>query len=841
MVDRPGARVWYGLLGQGSPLLLIQGLGYPSDASWRILPALSARHTVVLMDNRGVGRSDVPEGSFTIADMAGDAAAVIETENLGPVHVVGFSMGGLIAQELALSRPDLVRTLALGCTSPGGKAAVPLSPEVAEQFAEWRDMSPSNAARRAARVIYAKDTPSAAIEADIAVRMGRPTSRKGYLAQLTALAAYSGTSDRLDDLAMPVLVVQGTADRIVPPDNAEVLARAIPQADVRYVEGAGHILITDATDELTDLVLTFLEVHESGRGDRPQRAGGVLPSTMDDDFALSVSAIIRHAEALHGDVEILAVDDYAPEQPVRRVTVAELIARSRRLAGALSGLGLSKGARVGTLMWNTTAHLEAYLAVPSVGLVLHTVNPRLFQGQIEEVITDAADEVILLDASLAAVLAPVLAGCPSVRHVIVDGDPDREVMPRGRDETRLGDDVAEPMRRLAQEVERAGVQLSSYESIIANADPVIGDVTDERTAGAICYTSGTTGRPKGVVYSHRSIYLHAVANLTAAGFGIGERDIVLQLVPMFHANGWGFPYAALLGGAGLLLPGRDLTPEHLTALIEEHRPTVSGGVPTVWRGVMDHARAVGADLSSLRVVSCAGSAVPESLLRDYVDAGIEMYQAWGMTETSPLAAIARPPARDRGRDEWYWRTRTGRAVPGVEIRAVTDAGDVAPRDGRTVGELQVRGPWVTAGYAGEAGAESFDDGWLCTGDVGTIDDAGAMKITDRLKDLIKSGGEWISSTELEDRLSAHPGVVDAAVIGVPDPTWQERPLALVVLREDTSVTPEQLRAHLAQRVARWQVPDRILIVETIPRTGVGKIDKTALRRQHDAPEGIDVS
>lgn len=263
MVDRPAGRVWWDTAGQGSPLLLLQGLGYPSDASWRILPALCARHTVVLVDNRGVGRSDVPEDSFTIADMAGDAAAVIEAAGLGPAHVVGFSMGGLIAQELALSRPDLVRTLTLGCTSPGGKAAIPLTPEVAKQFAEWGDLPAVAAAWRAARVVYAEKTSQDAIEADIDVRMGRPTSRKGYVAQLTAVATYGGASDRLDDLATPVLVVQGTVDQIVPPENAEVLARALPHADVKMIEGAGHILITDATDELTALILTFLEVHQS--------------------------------------------------------------------------------------------------------------------------------------------------------------------------------------------------------------------------------------------------------------------------------------------------------------------------------------------------------------------------------------------------------------------------------------------------------------------------------------------------------------------------------------------------------------------------------------------------
>jgi fatty-acyl-CoA synthase len=528
-----------------------------------------------------------------------------------------------------------------------------------------------------------------------------------------------------------------------------------------------------------------------------------MRSTMQDDFPLTVSAIMRHAAALHSEVE-LAVFDGAS---VRRLTYAEVARRAHALSGALHAAGVRAGDRVGSFMWNTQPHLEAYLAVPGMGAVLHTVNIRLFPDQIRFIIDQARDEVVLVDASLWDAFAPVLEQVGCVRLVVVAGDLDVEAAAAA-----------------------TGVDVVGYEDFIAGADPLTLDVEDERSPALMCYTSGTTGSPKGVVYSHRSVYLHAMVNLTSAGFGIGDSDRLLQVVPMFHANGWGFPYAAWLAGASLILPDRYLQPELLTPLIATERPTVSGGVPTVWRGVFDHARAHGLDLTSLRVVSCAGSAVPESLLRDYRSLGIDLLQAWGMTETSPLAAIARPPVVDRGKDEWYWRTRTGRPVPGVEVRTVDKSGAVLPADGVSVGELEVRGPWVTGSYHGGTGAGGFHSGWLRTGDMGTVDEAGAMKITDRLKDLIKSGGEWISSTELEDHLTSHPAVLEAAVIGVPDPRWEERPLAVLHLRPGVEVSDEELREHLAGRIARWQVPDRWVRVAAIPKTGVGKLDKQSLRQ-----------
>jgi fatty-acyl-CoA synthase len=373
-----------------------------------------------------------------------------------------------------------------------------------------------------------------------------------------------------------------------------------------------------------------------------------------------------------------------------------------------------------------------------------------------------------------------------------------------------------------------------YEALLAAEQPGFAwPEVDERAAAAMCYTSGTTGSPKGVVYSHRSTYLHSLATCTGGTFALGERDRILIIVPMFHANAWGLPYAGWLAGADLIMPGRFLQAAPLCKLIEAERPTVSGAVPTIWADILRHLETTPADLSSLRLVACGGSAVPRALMERFQERhGVRIVQAWGMTETSPLAAIALSPKGTPPEEELDWRAKTGRIVAGVELRIVDDAGRELPWDGKTAGEIEVRGPWITGAYYRDPAPEKFHDGWLRTGDVGTADLRGFVQITDRAKDVIKSGGEWISSVELENAIMAHPDVVEAAVIGVPDERWQERPLACVVLRAGATVTAEALGAFLAERVAKWWVPERWTFIAEVPKTSVGKFDKKLLRARH---------
>jgi len=371
----------------------------------------------------------------------------------------------------------------------------------------------------------------------------------------------------------------------------------------------------------------------------------------------------------------------------------------------------------------------------------------------------------------------------------------------------------------------------SYEELLAG-QPAEFDwpELDERTAAAMCYTSGTTGRPKGVVYSHRSMYLHSMAVGMGNVFGLSDRDRVLPVVPMFHANAWGLPYAAVLAGADMVMPDRFLQPAPLAGLIEAERPTIAGAVPTIWNGLLQHVRASGGDLSSLRLVPCGGSAVPHALLEAYEkELGVRIVQAWGMTETSPLGSVAREPLGVPEDQAWSYRDTQGRLMCLIEGRLVGDGGTVLPHDGEAVGEVEVRGPWVTGSYYKDDDPGKFRDGWLRTGDVGTIDPLGYVTLTDRAKDVIKSGGEWISSMELENALMAHPGVSEAAVIGVPDDKWGERPLAAVVRADGSEVTAAELRAFLAERVPRWQLPERWSFIGEVPKTSVGKFAKTTMR------------
>jgi len=524
-------------------------------------------------------------------------------------------------------------------------------------------------------------------------------------------------------------------------------------------------------------------------------------STM-QDRPLTIAALFAHGRTIHAGSEVVTCEG----ERVRRARFAEVAARAERLAAALRRLGIRPGDRVATFSWNTQEHLEAYLAVPSMGAVLHTLNIRLFPEQLAYVANHAGDRIVLVDDTLAPVLAKVVAELRTVEHFVVVG---------GGDATPLGD-------------------VLRYEELLAAERPGYDwPALDERAAAAMCYTSGTTGNPKGVVYSHRSTYLHSLASCAGSVFALTERDRILLIVPMFHANAWGLPYTGWMAGAGFVMPGRFLQAAPLCRLIATERPTVAGAVPTIWNDILRHIEANPVDLSSLRFVVCGGSAVPRSLMERFQERhGVRIVQAWGMTETSPLAAIALPPRDARPEEEMDWRARTGRVIAGVELRIVDDAGNVLAWDGRTAGEIEVRGPWVTAAYYREDAPEKFHDGWLRTGDVGSVDAHGFVQITDRAKDVIKSGGEWISSVELENAIMAHPDVLEAAVVGVPDPRWEERPLACVVPRPGARPTADALKAFLAERVARWWVPERWSFIDEVPKTSVGKFDKKLLRSRY---------
>ncbi|HEX6467930.1 MAG TPA: long-chain fatty acid--CoA ligase [Streptosporangiaceae bacterium] len=525
-------------------------------------------------------------------------------------------------------------------------------------------------------------------------------------------------------------------------------------------------------------------------------------STM-QDFPLTIATIMRYGTTAYETREVAT----ATADGVRRRSYAEVGRRVARLANALRALGVDGDQRVATFMWNNAEHLEAYLAVPSMGAVLHTLNIRLFPEQLIYIANHAEDDIVLVDGSLIPLLARVLREMKTIRHVIVVGPGD-----------------ASPLADM-------GKELHSYEDLLAAAPDTYDwpEDIDERQAAAMCYTSGTTGNPKGVVYSHRSMFLHSMSVCTGNAMGLNQDDIVLPVVPMFHANAWGLPYAAIMAGAALVMPDRFLQAEPLVKIIESERPTMSGAVPTIWNDVLRYAREHGSDLTSLRLVPCGGSAVPEALMRGFDELGVRILHAWGMTETSPLASVAHPPVGSSGDEAWQYRMSQGRYMCGLEVRVVGDGDRVLPSDGRSVGEIEIRGAWITGAYYRDEDPARFHDGWLRTGDVGTVSPDGFLVLTDRAKDVIKSGGEWISSVDLENHLMSHPDVVEAAVIGVPDERWQERPLAAVVPRPDAAVTAAELREFLASRVAKWQVPERWAFVGEVPKTSVGKFSKKTLR------------
>lgn len=516
-----------------------------------------------------------------------------------------------------------------------------------------------------------------------------------------------------------------------------------------------------------------------------------LPGLM-QPTPLTLRPIFDRMRTVHADAEVV--------DPEGRRTYAEIGERVLRLCRVLTeDLGVRPGDRVASFAVNSTRHLELYWAVPLVGAVLHTVNVRLHDEQIADIMDHAGDRVVFVDDDLADQMATLAPSVPSLERTITLG--------------------------------------ADYEARLDGAAPVRPDAlpdVPESAAFGLCYTSGTTGMPKGVLHSHRAMYLHAMGTCMADSIGVREHDRVLPIVPMFHAFAWGLPYAAALTGSELLLHGGDSSSEAIGRLIEHEGATVAAAVPTIWKGLLPLLQRGEVDGSSLRLVVVGGSASPRALIEAYDDIGIDYLQVWGMTETGPLACASRPRRRHRGlsREELLGvRERTGTILPGVEARVVSDDDEVLPLDGTSVGELEVRGPWIASAYFRDESTDRFHDGWLRTGDMAAMEPDGCFRIVDRAKDLVKSGGEWISSVELEGHLLGHPDVADAAVVGVPSKRWDERPVAVVVPADGVVPSLESVRDFLAPRVAKWWLPDAVVPVDEIPKTSVGKLDKKALRTQ----------
>jgi fatty-acyl-CoA synthase len=523
-------------------------------------------------------------------------------------------------------------------------------------------------------------------------------------------------------------------------------------------------------------------------------------------FPLTLRSLLERAATLFPKVEVVSS---RPDNSIHRSSYGEVSRRARSLAAVLQTAGLQPGDRVASLMWNHHAHLEAYFGVPCAGGVLHTLNLRLHPDELAYIINHAQDRFLIVDDVLLHIFEDVKSKVNFERVFVVpfSGKP----VPAG---------------------------LENYETLLAENrnSPVFPDL-DENDAAAMCYTSGTTGKPKGVVYSHRAIALHSYSISLPDNFSLSRFDCILPAMSMFHANAWGLPHAAVMNGSKLVLPGPNLQPEKLLDLLSAERVTLTGGVPTVWLSVIDILERQPDRwklLAGLRVV-VAGSAAPESLFRRFEKFGVRVIQPWGMTETTPIATVCtlKPGMEDWSEDQKFeLRAKQGLASPFIEIRATADDGEI-PWDGKTPGELEIRGPFIAASYHNLPDELNrwTNDGWFRTGDVVTIDAEGYVKITDRTKDLIKSGGEWISSVDVENAIVAHPAVQEAAVIAAPHPKWQERPLAAVVLKEGCHVTSEELRSFLACKFAKWQLPDEFIFVASLPHTSTGKLLKSALRKQ----------